>query len=60
MEFHWTNPKEVVGAQYNLGIAYYEGAGVGQDKYEAIRLFRAAADQGHKFAIDNLQSLGLL
>lgn len=33
-------------AQYDLGIAYYEGRGLGQDHAEAARWFRKAADQG--------------
>jgi hypothetical protein len=34
-------------AQYKLGEAYYDGAGVPQDRQQALRWFRAAADQGH-------------
>ncbi len=32
--------------QYNLGTQYYKGEGVTQDKAEAVRLFRKAAEQG--------------
>ena len=34
-------------AQYSLGVAYYNGAGVPQNATEAVRWFRLAADQGH-------------
>ena len=33
--------------QYNLGIRYYKGEGVAQDRAEAVRRFRMAAEQGH-------------
>ena len=34
-------------AQYHLGIIYYGGLDVWQDKQEAGRWFRMAAKQGH-------------
>ena len=34
-------------AQYNLGVLYFEGQGVPEDRSETIRWFRLAADQGH-------------
>ncbi len=37
-------------AQYNLGIAYYNGCGVLQNYQEAIRLFGLAAEQEHVWA----------
>jgi len=33
-------------AQFRLGLMYYKGEGVRQDKVEAARLFRRAAEQG--------------
>jgi len=41
-------------AQFNLGVAYYNGDGVAQDKAEAVRWFRKAAEQGHADAQFNL------
>lgn len=34
-------------AQFNLGIMYYRGDGVGQNPQEAMRWYRLAAEQGH-------------
>ena len=34
-------------AQYRLGICYDNGKGVKQDYKEAIRWYKAAAEQGH-------------
>ena len=34
-------------AQYNLGYRYVTGIGVPQDRAEAVRWLRLAADQGH-------------
>jgi TPR repeat protein len=34
-------------AQYNLGVAYANGYGVSEDKSEAMRWWRKAADQGY-------------
>ena len=36
--------------QYNLGVAYENGAGVQQDYDEALRWYRLAADQGNACA----------
>ena len=33
-------------AQYNLGVCYYNGYGVAQDKGEAVKWYRKAAEQG--------------
>ena len=41
------NTADSAKTQYNLAIMYKEGCGINQDKYEAIRLFRLAAKQGH-------------
>ena len=41
-------------AQYNLGVCYYNGEGVTQNKTEAARLFKLAADQGDATAQCNL------
>ena len=37
-------------AQYNLGLMYEQGAGVGQDIAVALDLYRAAAEQDHGLA----------
>lgn len=47
-------------AQYNLGVCYYNGEGVTQNKTEAARLFRLAAAQGDEDAKKALKRLGLL
>lgn len=41
-------------AQYNLGLMYYNGYGVRQDKSEAVNWYRKAAEQGHASAQFNL------
>lgn len=41
-------------AQFNLGLMYYKGDGVPQDKAEAARWYRLAADQGDASAQLNL------
>ncbi len=41
-------------AQYNLGLVYYFGDGVGIDKESAVQWFKLAAEQGHKIAQYNL------
>jgi len=41
-------------AQFNLGLMYYKGEGVRQDKFEAARFFRKAAEQGNAEAQANL------
>ena len=37
-------------AQYNLGINYYNGTGVSQNKEEAKKWLRKAANQGYENA----------
>ena len=44
----------IADAQYNLGICYYNGVGVGKDDYEAVKWFRKAAEQGYADAQYNL------
>lgn len=34
------------GAQFNLGLMYFQGEGVAKNKREAMKWFRKAADQG--------------
>ncbi len=34
-------------SQYYMGICYYNGRGVKEDNYEAVKWFRRAAEQGH-------------
>lgn len=41
-------------AQFNLGICYHRGKGVGQNLEEAVRWFRQAAEQGAAVAQFNL------
>ena len=41
-------------AQFNLGIAYFDGQGVPEDKKEALKWFRLAAEQGNAKAQYNL------
>jgi uncharacterized protein len=41
-------------AQYNLGLMYANGKGVGEDDAEAAKWYRRAADQGHAAAQNNL------
>jgi TPR repeat protein len=41
-------------AQYSLGVCYFEGKGVPQDKAQAARLYRQAADHGLAEAQYNL------
>ena len=38
------------GAQYNLGIAYYEGEGVEQDYKQAVEWWKKSAEQGNAVA----------
>ena len=45
-------------AQNNLGLMFYQGHGVAQDKAEAIRWFRLAAAQGDTGAAAWLERLG--
>ena len=44
----------VSAAQFNLGVSYANGTGVGQDHREAVRWFRKAAEQGYAKAQYNL------
>jgi len=44
----------VLDAQYNLGVCYYSGHGVGEDLKEAVRLYRLAAEKGDADAQCNL------
>ena len=41
-------------AQYNMGLSYFNGVGVGVDKVEAIKWYRLAAEQGNAGAQFNL------
>ena len=41
-------------AQYNLGLLYFNGLGVGVDKVEAVKWYRLAANQGDADAQFNL------
>ena len=45
-------------AQCNLGVCYYNGEGVTQNKAEAARLFKLAAAQGDENAKNALKKLG--
>ena len=47
----------VAGAQFNLGIMYYEGQGVPQDYGVALKWYRRAAEQGHAGAQYNLAEM---
>ena len=49
--------KEVMIAQYNLGLMYDEGQGVPQDYKTAVKWFTLAAEQGDAFA---QRDLGLM
>lgn len=44
-------------AQYLVGLMYAQGQGVAQDFYEAGKMYRRAAEQGHAGAQINLGSL---
>ena len=41
-------------AQYNLGVCYYTGTGIKEDKEEAVRWYRRAAENGNAMAQYNL------
>lgn len=45
-------------SQFILGLCYYEGKGVEQNKAEAVKWFRKAAEQGHELAKEALKDLG--
>ena len=42
------------GAQYNLGVMYYNAWGVSRDRAEAAKWYLQAASQGHAQAQTNL------
>ena len=47
-------------AQYSLGWRYDEGEGVPEDKAEAVKWYRLAAEQGNddaKFSLDVIENL---
>ena len=47
---HWFRMAAEQGlrmAQFNLGVAYFEGEGVAKDTKEAVRWYRMAAKQGY-------------
>ena len=46
-------------AQFNLGIAYYTGEGINQDKKEAFKWFQKSAHQGHATAQANIGAMYL-
>lgn len=46
-----------IEAMYNIGLMYYKGHGVRQDKREAQKYFRIVADTGHVQALSKLQAL---
>jgi TPR repeat protein len=46
------------GAQFKLGIMYYDGKGVPQDYVQAYMFFNRAAAQGYKNARDNRELAG--
>ena len=44
-------------AQYDLGVCYYNGQGVEQDRDNAVKLWNMAAEQGYEEAVDALREL---
>ncbi|WP_146113983.1 tetratricopeptide repeat protein, partial [Haemophilus influenzae] len=44
-------------AQFNLGNMYYNGHGVKQDDFEAVKWYRKAAEQGYADAQFNLGNM---
>ena len=40
--------------RHNIGNSYYNGRGVPENRVEAVRWFRRAADRGHAGAMYNL------
>jgi len=44
-------------AQYNLGVMYYKGDGIPQDRSKATEWFEKAANQGHTKAQYNLEAM---
>lgn len=47
-------------AQYNVGVQYWQGLGVEQDKEEAMKWFRMAAENGYVHAIKVVNKYGHL
>ncbi len=45
------------GAQYELGVCYYDGEGVEENEEEALKWFRKAAAQGNADAKKKLQEI---
>lgn len=41
-------------AQFNLGLLYHSGMGVGRDEAKAVQLYHAAAEQGYTLAQEYL------
>lgn len=41
-------------AQFNLGLLYHSGMGVGRDEARAVQLYHAAAEQGYALAQEYL------
>lgn len=56
-EIAWALDDENVYAMFELGSAYYSGAGVQQDYSEAMYYFGKAATHGHVRAITNVGSM---
>ncbi|UZJ42776.1 hypothetical protein OO006_09600 [Prosthecochloris sp. SCSIO W1101] len=44
-------------AQYNIGVMYYNGQGVGQDKEKAKEWFGKACDNGFQRGCDKFREL---
>ena len=47
--------RKLAAAQFNLGLMYENGFGVGKDLAEANRWFRLAAEGGYAKAIEKLE-----
>jgi len=41
-------------AEYNFGVSYEDGQGIGRDYGQAVRWYRQAAEHEHQMAQDNL------
>ena len=52
--FRWAAENGYADAQNRLGVRYYNGQGVSEDKIKAYEWFKKAADQGHVKALENL------
>ena len=46
MKWYRLAADQYAGAQFNLGLMYYNGNGVAQDYAEAMKWYRLAAEQG--------------